>query len=70
MSTRFDIIDAKHEHERHSCQGHPYPCPVKVTLWLAWMRTAGRWGLPEGDESHQDRQARQYAERVPGGPRG
>ena len=72
MSTRFDILDAKEVYERHNLAhrcGELTKCPERSQLWRLWMETAGRHGFDEYPETHDDRQRRQYNERVPGGAR-
>jgi hypothetical protein len=54
MSTRYDIIDAKAEYNRHTCNGQcAYPCLTKRALWLRWQQTAGKWGIEPGDNARQ-----------------
>ena len=75
MSTLYDIKDAKADYEQHNhthrCTASDYSsrrCPGRTAAWVAYMRVADRWGLPEDGESYQDRQARQHHERVPNSP--
>jgi hypothetical protein len=67
MSTRFDILDAKEDYDNHNSRhrcGELTKCSERSALWRTWMDTAGRHGYDEYPESHDDRQRRQYNERV------
>jgi hypothetical protein len=65
MSTRFDILDARKRMRNHVCTSDcAYPCATLRALSAEWQAVAGRWGHAEPGESHDDRQRRQYHERV------
>ena len=81
MSTRFDILDAKREAELHTqihkCAASELStrkCADRGKALQRYYDIAGRHGMDENDPAHpgetyMERQARQFAERVPGGPR-
>lgn len=61
MSTRYDILAAKEEYNRHLDQhkcGTLTGCPQRTELWQAWMGTAGLWGMEPDDSIRQRDQFR------------
>lgn len=61
MSTRYDILTAKDNYNKHiadhKCRPGFDACSVRIALLLAWLggskSAAGRWGAEPGDDARQ-----------------